>query len=286
MARVAPTAVLPGLRAVNAALGKHGELVASRLADRLPAGWLPTSGIFEARRGGFCWTLDLSDNLQRRLFLVGSYEALTLAAVTSRLQATDVVLDVGANIGTFALPVAARLRHPGRLVAVEAAPDTADRLREHITTNGLSERVEVVQAGLSDHEGSARLHLGTFGVGDAGTRTLEGSGAAVGPAVRLTTGDALRARLGLERFDVVKIDVEGHEAAVLAGLVRTLTEAPPRLLVVEVVPGHQERAGRSTESLVGLITSYGYSGRAIRHRGLAPLTRDFAGNVLFERSSV
>lgn len=275
--------VLTTARGVNAALGRHGELAASLLLDRLPDRCVPHSGVYEASRCGFDWTLDLADNLQRRLYLVGSYESLTLAVVLKRLTPSDVVLDVGANIGTFALPVAARLHHPGRLVAVEAAPDTADRLRDHVGRNGLSERVEVVEVGLSDHSGRASLHLSPFGSRDAGTRTLEGDGATTGQPVELTTGDALRRRLGLDRFDVVKIDVEGHEASVLSGMVQTFMESPPRLLVVEIVPSHQERAGRSVASLIEFFASFGYRGRAIRHRGLSTLTPDFAGNAIFER---
>jgi FkbM family methyltransferase len=268
---------------INAMGGKHGEYMASQIVDRVPGTWIPARGRRDVRRLGMRWTLDLDDNVQRRLYVVGSYEALTLDAVASLLRPHDVVLDVGANIGAIALPLARKLRGCGRVVAVEAAADTADRLRWHVRVNGLTDRVHIVQAGLSDRTGSARLRTSGFGQHDVGTRTLEGDSPDVGEPVDLVTGDALREQLGVDRFDIIKIDVEGHELAVLRGLDRTFAEAPPRVVLLEVVAGNQQRAGLSTDALVQRMHELGYRGTAIRHRGLVPLSPHFSGNVIFMR---
>lgn len=268
------------MRTVNWLGGMHGERAASLLLDVLPRSWVPTSGIRLVERGGLLWRLDLSDNLQRRLYLIGSYESLTLRAVLGRLRADDVVLDVGANIGALALPLAKRLQG-GLVFAVEPAADTAERLRQHVAVNRLDHRVRVVDAALSNREGQAVLRVSEMGGGDVGTRTLEGTTPPVGAPVRLTTGDALRRDLRLTSFDVVKIDVEGHEMAVLDGLAGTLAQAPPRMIVLEVVPGNQHRAGASSQALLDRMTALGYRGWAIRHRGLTRVTPGFAGNVLF-----
>ncbi len=272
-------------QAVNLLGGKHGEYMASQLLNRLPRAWIPASGRREVSRQGLRWNLDLSDNLQHRLCIVGSYESLLLSALADRLRPTDVVLDVGANIGAIALPLA-RLLQPGtgRVVAVEAAADTADRLRCHVALNGLEDRVHVVQRGLSNRSGPAYLRSSAFGQDDVGTRTLEGVCAVVGDPVQLVTGDALLAELGIERVDLVKIDVEGHELSVLDGLQHTFADRPPRVVVLEVIAENQARAGLSTERLVARMSELGYGGLAVRHRGLVPLTADFSGNVIFTRA--
>jgi FkbM family methyltransferase len=270
---------------INRIGGKHGEYLASQVVDRVPQTWLPATGRREACRQGMRWDLDISDNLQRRLYLVGSYESLTLDALASYVRPTDVVLDVGANIGAIALPLARRLSGPGRVVAVEAAADTVERLRWHVAANGLGGRVQIIQAGLSDRIGAGQLRASDFGQHDVGTRTLEGDSAGVGEPVDLTTGDALREQLGIERFDIIKIDVEGHELAVLGGLRRTFAEAPPRVVLLEVVAGNQQRAGLSTDSLIERMHELGYRGTAIRHRGLVPLTSRFSGNAIFTRTT-
>jgi FkbM family methyltransferase len=277
--------LVPGVgRLVNRLGGRHGEYAASALLNRMPAAWVPSAGTHRVRRQGLQWQLDLRDNLQKRLYLVGAYESLTLRALRSLVRPGDIVLDVGANIGAIALPIARNLLGSGRVIAVEAAVETAAQLRSHVVDNGLDDRVQVVQTALSDRIGSARLRRGDFGAGDVGTLTLEGEEQLHGDPVPLTTGDELRQRLGVERFDVLKIDVEGHEMAVLAGLSQTFAERPPRVVLLEVVAENQARAGGSATALVDRMHELGYRGHAVRHRGVVPLTPTFSGNVIFLRT--
>ena len=270
------------LRIINRLGGKYGEYAAGLLLGRIPSRWVSSSGAHHVSRNGLNWVLDLEDNLQKRLYLVGSYESLTLDAIFAKLRPDDVVLDVGANIGAIALPIAKKLRGSGHVIAVEPAKDTAARLRMHVAMNGLNTLVDVIEVALSDREGEARLLLGDFGPGDIGTRTLEGDLPPDGDPVRIMTGDSLRRQLGVDRFDVIKVDVEGHERFVLSGLTETFTISPPRLVVLEVVAEHQKRAGGSPQLLLNLMRSMGYRGLAIRNRGLGPITCDFSGNAIFE----
>ncbi|MGH7866606.1 MAG: hypothetical protein ACREP9_02985, partial [Candidatus Dormibacteraceae bacterium] len=79
--------------------------------------------------------------------------------------------------------------------------------------------------------------------------------------------------------------VEGHERFVLDGLAETFTECPPRVVVLEIVPDRQKLSGGSSQILVDRMTEMGYSGFAIRHRGLSPITQEFSGNAIFELKS-
>lgn len=273
------------LRGINRLGGKHGEDAASFFLNRVPQGAVPSGGRRSVRRGGIWWTLDLDNKLQKRLYLVGSYEKLTLHALARYLQPNDVVLDVGANIGALTLPIARRLQGHGRVIAVEPADDTADRLRNHVVGNGLQDRVHIVEAALSDHEGHAQLRSSTSWPTDTGSRTLEGGSATVGSPVRVMTGDALRQELAIDSFNMIKIDVEGHEWAVLDGLAETFGSHAPRVVLLEVVATHQQRAGKRASSLVRRMEEMGFQGFAIRHRGMVPYTRSFSGNVLFVRSA-
>lgn len=252
----------------------------------MPRRWIPSSGTYMARRRGLNWVLDLNDHVQKRIYLVGSYESLTLAALLPRLRPTDTFLDVGANIGAIALPVAKKLRRPGRVIAVEPARDTAAHLRMHVALNDLGDVVEIVEAGLSDREGEARLRLGCFGCGDVATRTFEGDLAFDSEPVRITTGDGLRHELGIERFDVIKIDVEGHERFTLEGLSDTFANRPPRVVVLEMAAETQQLSGGSLQDIMDHMTEMGYVGSAIRQRGLRPVPPDLKyANVIFELQS-
>jgi FkbM family methyltransferase len=197
---------------------------------KVPRRWL--TGPVRARRLGLRLELDLRDNLARTVYFTGTYEP-ELVRFLSTLHAPEVFADVGAHIGIHSL-VAARVG--ARVVAFEPAPDSAARLRAAAAENGLA--VEVVEAALGKEEGEIGLFADPrYDRADAGVRSLAGSGPQVATA-RATTLDAC----GLDRLDVLKVDVEGAEAAVLEGARDTLTRLRPRAVIVESKGhGHADR---------------------------------------------
>jgi len=148
------------------------------------------------------------------------------------------VLDVGANLGFFSL-LASRLAGPcGKVVAVEALPDNAEALRANCALNDAS-NVTVLEAAASDGDGrGAFLHVeeGSWShLADRGWHR----GTVEQIEVELTTVDGLIDRGFLAAPDVVKIDVEGSEAAVLDGMTDTLRHVRP-ILIIELHGTNQE----------------------------------------------
>lgn len=137
-----------------------------------------------------------------------------------------VVLDLGANLGCFALPVARRVGPTGRVICVEPVPDNATHLRQAIAGNGLT-NITVVEAAVGATEGTQRISLSRTSQGHSGVID-RGAEAVVVP---LTTVDQLVASLGLPRVDFIKMDVEGMEADVLRGAVATLRQHRPRVVM-------------------------------------------------------
>ncbi len=68
------------------------------------------------------------------------------------------VIDVGANVGYYALMAATRVGPSGRVIAYEPGPAPAARLRENVALNGLS-NVTVVEAAVADRPGTLHLNL-------------------------------------------------------------------------------------------------------------------------------
>jgi FkbM family methyltransferase len=264
--------------------GPAGPVVAWRLAKHLPGSWVSDGRLHRIEARGLRWELDLRDTLQRHVFVTGGYEQALLREVTRRLRPSDVVLDVGANIGTFSLPVARRLSTAagGRVLAVEPASDALRRLTRHIAINALEERAQPHRLALGDSSATATLRRGADpSKGDWGLRTLIGGGAAE-EEVRVVPGDLFLREVGVAAVDVLKIDVEGFESRVLGGLRGQLAASPPRVVVMELVERHQRTAGQSTAELVGTMQRLGYRGYRIRIRGLEALDRQPAGgNALF-----
>jgi FkbM family methyltransferase len=125
----------------------------------------------------------------------------------------DVVVDVGAGFGTEIVSLAPMVGPGGRVLAVEAHPFICRLLGRTVTRNGF-ENVDVVRAAVSDIAGTSRISDETgpaYEGNRLGDRGLE---------VATTTLDALIVNLGLERIDLLKMNIEGAEAAALRGLAR------------------------------------------------------------------
>lgn len=153
----------------------------------------------------------------------------------------DVCLDVGAKHGLYTAVLAAAAGPAGHVVAFEPLPGPRRVLTTARAITGAS-TVRVVAAAVSDVEGTDTLALPIRrGLPVPGRAYL--TRGALGPGsnaefrhhhpVRtdVVTLDAWVARAGLARVDVIKVDVEGAEPAVLAGARATLERWHPTLLL-------------------------------------------------------
>lgn len=160
--------------------------------------------------------------------------ALRQASAAGRLVPDKVFVDVGANIGLMTLYALLSGQY-SRAVAIEPDPWNRQILERNLEVNGLSDRVIVVAKAVSDHGGSMRLHRDTKNLG---AHSLERgfvlSPDSAGESVAVDRLDAILAELGIAGEDIgfVKIDVEGHEFAALAGMSELLLQRPPVMIEV------------------------------------------------------
>lgn len=129
-------------------------------------------------------------------------------AAIAHLPRDGVLWDIGANIGSWTATLGQRARH---VVAVEPAPANVSLLRQTCQTNAVD--VTVCPVALAETTGVARFEPDARDEGGAGRGHLDESGSLCLPTRR---GDDLRETVPAP--DLVKIDVEGAEARVLAGL--------------------------------------------------------------------
>lgn len=162
-------------------------------------------------------------------------------AVVDAIQSTSQqpirsVLDIGANVGQFAVSMLT-IDPQLRVVSFEPNPSIFPILAAN---RAQFSAWEVVNAGVSDHSGSAHLH---YLPGRSGQGSLEAPNAARSvwraqdsevraTQITLVHGDWIATNHSTE-WDLIKIDVEGHERSVLAGL----TNLQWRYLLIEVSPG-------------------------------------------------
>jgi FkbM family methyltransferase len=192
--------------------------------------------------GGYVAYVDPSDaHIGATLRSGAQHDAHVASVLRERLQRGDVVLDIGANIGSIALLAASLVGETGRVIAVEPLERNRVLLARSAQSNGF-DQLEVVAAAASDKDGEVvlRTHPSTS---NSATPSASGErlSAAEGASIRVRTVVLDRMLDSLDRLDLVKIDVEGMEPLALKGLERTLARFRPALLT-EFHPWAIERA--------------------------------------------
>lgn len=183
-----------------------------------------TRRLARLKHGGFQMPCDLSEMLQRQFYFFGTYflEEHILDCWQHEARGARVVFDVGANAGIFSL--AALAVEPDAVVhAFEPTPEIATRLRETATLNRL-DRLHVHQVAVSSENGHAVLNryrgeLGTNGGMNYITTAGTDAGAEVVPTVCL---DRFCAEHAIDRIDLLKLDIQGHEHQALTGAAQLL----------------------------------------------------------------
>jgi FkbM family methyltransferase len=179
-----------------------------------------------------------------------------LAYLERTLRPGDVVVDVGASIGVVAL-LAARLGC--RVAAIEAERANYERLCANIALNQL--HIASFHLAIADRRGLATLYV--FPPGRRGHHSLAPDDAATAKqAVECTTIDDFLAREGIDRVDLLKIDVEGAEPEAFAGAAEALARAAIRRIVFEVSREPLVRMGHRVEDVVEPLRAAGYSIRS------------------------
>jgi len=193
------------------------------------------------------------------LYVCGSYEPNEFAFLDRVLKPGMVFVDVGANDGYFTLFAAQRVGPLGKVLAIE--PSTRERLNleRNIERNRLR-NVTVLPVALGADCGTAELHLAQSS--HAGHNTLgrfanDGVKAEGTERVNLRTLDSLAGDGPLDRIDVMKIDVEGAEASVIAGARDVLAATRP-LIVIEISDKALRGQGSDAGRLIGILRELNY----------------------------
>jgi FkbM family methyltransferase len=196
--------------------------------------------------------------------LFGTFEPHVRSAIAATLRPGGTAVDVGANVGLHTLTMASAVGPEGSVLAIEPNPVAVARLRANLALNDLDARV-LVHA-VSDRVGEMPLFVpdgvnNNLGQARLGPR----DGLTAGGSVAVTTLDLVAERL--DALDLLKIDVEGFEVAVLRGARRTLERFRP-VVLLEYEPELWLDAGHRWDDLVDLLADVGPADlSALRLRG-------------------
>jgi FkbM family methyltransferase len=225
----------------------------------------PTHGRFTARlaadAGGARFACDMADQISREVCLTGLYEPPATRVVQHHLRPGGTAVDLGANWGYFSLLAAASVGPAGTVHALEPDPRQFEALTRNVAMNGFRQ-IATLQAAASADEG--RVSLVGYDDLDANrgvSRIAEPSAPGKRFEVPSTSVDALTA--GCPQVDLVKIDVEGAEDAVLEGMSAGLSARRYRTILLELHPGLLREKGVDPAWCVERLRDHGYDGWTI-----------------------
>jgi FkbM family methyltransferase len=190
--------------------------------------------------------VDPGDYIGVAVFYFGDFDPKITWVLERVLRPGDAVVDIGANAGIVTLCAAHLVGAEGSVHAVEPQAAVAGLLRRSAALNGFA-HVHVHELALSEHDHSQDLWVPE---GNSGMATLEPSSGMRGRAVSVPTrraGDFFR-EISSVRPRLLKMDVEGHEAAIVRGAREYFETSGPELVLFE----ENRRPASSQESIIAL----------------------------------
>ncbi len=213
-------------------------------------------------RRGIRYNLDLSEGIDFAIYLQGQFEPKTAKCYEKHVQIGHCVLDIGANIGAHTLNLARLVGETGRVFAFEPTKFAFSKLLHNLKINpDLAARVEAHQCFLGPTQSVAApaaiysswpltrseddLHNEHLGA----PKSTEGA--------KTDSVDRFLTERGNPSVDCVKLDVDGHECAVLEGAQQMMNRDRP-IFVMEIAPYVLSEHGASLGKLLDYFIPLGY----------------------------
>ena len=184
------------------------------------------------------------------------YDPEVCSYLRQHVRAGDICLNVGAHVGIYALSLAKWSSPGGCVYAFEPNPATRAILQKHARLNDTVGAIEVVGQAVSASPGEASFFAdGIEGLSRLGQPNPHVRLNPTAVTVSVTTVDAFCAVRGLAP-NWITLDVEGYEAAALAGAHETIAAGRGRLsVIVEMHPNLWQAAGSSRAAMDMLLSS-------------------------------
>ncbi len=227
--------------------GSPGKAIARRLWRLLSTS--PNSNIYDFERWGIRFRLNLNSNYMENkiIFNRRTHDKEEVDIFISRMTDGEVFADVGANAGYWSLRLA-KAFSKSKILAFEPNPVMLERLISNVNLNNFEKRIKALSYALSDSNGKATLTIEydkkfgyNYGQGSINEKFISQNIVAdddfessTSVETRLLT-DCLQEQK-IKKIDVMKVDIEGHEAAALMPYLRaTSPEDLPHTILIEHV---------------------------------------------------
>jgi FkbM family methyltransferase len=201
------------------------------------------------------WELEAVDELLSKSFYKPDFRA-----IAKLIGPGQTAIDVGANIGAHSIMMSRGVGPRGRVIAFEPVPSTAALMRENLALNR-AQNVELVEAAVSDREGSVEMNVFDqrySAWNSRGAVANDGIAPVETVEVRAESLDAALGARGVDRVSFLKIDVEGFELEALKGAMGMLGSGAVESLSFEISQVPLEASGHESREVFQLLEAVGY----------------------------
>lgn len=240
--------------------------------------------------------LDVNDpGISRTLLLFGKREIEHKIILNKVLQPGMTVLDIGANIGYYAIMEAKVVGVTGKVIAIEPSPKNIHLLKRNLSLNQCH-HVKVMPGAVSDRGGQREFYLSSA----SNLHTFHNQGSAIhqltGETIIVTTYSVMEVMADHGKPDLIRMDVEGHEVEIINGLLSAIQHhawSPMILFETHITRYSKDHDMAATLRrlfdlgyYVMYLASNAESGsariEARGYRGSSPIKTDFVHRVIYE----
>jgi FkbM family methyltransferase len=203
---------------------------------------------------------------------LGVYESEEIAFFERIIEPDMVFVDVGANVGLYTALGLKRMRAPGKIVCFEPDPASASFLKRTIAANqvhGQSPEISFHPIALSDSQGELTLHRNPENKGD--NRIYSDPLCTEAFRVESDTLDHVMEKEAVGEINLIKIDVQGAEAKVVAGARGVLLKSADCVMLTEFWPYGLARSGSSPGGYLAALRDLGLAIYALDGDRLRPV---------------
>jgi FkbM family methyltransferase len=165
--------------------------------------------------------------ISRELALYKVHEPLATKLLMETLKPGMNAVDIGGNIGYYAMLEARLVGPSGKVIAIEPMPENSAQLSKNVEANGY-QNIHIHKVAIGNKDGSALMYI----AGKSNWHSMRPNSSSKGEIkVPVCTLDSLLVPYNLPSVDLVRMDLEGYEVTAIEGMKRTLVKYGPRLLV-------------------------------------------------------
>jgi len=177
---------------------------------------------------------DLDDWIQQNIFFTGIYDSISVGFIKRTLEAEDIFIDIGANIGCFTLIGSVIVGRKGRVIAFEPVDIVSEKLEKNISLNKL-ENITIERKAVYEKNTTLQLHIANQeNLGMSSLLRHDSESGRIMTVEAITLDSYLKSK-NIETIKLIKLDIEGAELSALRGMVNTIARFKP-VFMVEISP--------------------------------------------------